>query len=286
MKTVAKVDISAVWDRATEFLGDNIAVLIPIAVPWIYLPVVGQGLIAPLAKASTQPVGSALQLAGFLVGLIGIWGQLQLLALALDPARGAPAAREAATSRLLPVLGITLLLAVAAALLVVPIAIALGAAGVDFQAVMRASEAGTPIPPPPGMTPRLAIFMLLYLVVLLVALLWISARLLLINAVVLAEGGFIGAIGRAFALTRGNALVLIGVLLLFVIVSFVATLAAQTVFGAIFALIFGNEGTLTLASALTVLVVAMVSTAFTALSAAFVGKFYVAARAREAIGSA
>lgn len=282
---MSRVDISAVWDRATEFLGDNLATLIPVAVPWIYLPLVVQSALAPLAKTPGS-LATGLQVATFALTLVGIWGQLQVLALAIDPARGAGGARAQATAGIAPVLVVTLVLGIGAILLVTPIGIALGMAGVDFQAIMRASETGATIPPPTGMTPAIAIFMLAYAVALLVALLWLAVRLLLVNAVLLAEGGWFAALGRSFALTRGRVLALVGVLLLFAIVSFVATLAAQTVFGAIFALILGGEGPLTLASVLTASLVAIVSTAFTLLSAAFIGKYYVAARAQEAIGTA
>lgn len=280
-----RVDISAVWDRATEFLGDNLATLIPIALPWIYLPLVVQTALAPLGKEAGG-LAMAVQAGSFVLTLVGIWGQLQVLALAIDPARGAGGARAVATSRIVPVLAITLVLGLGALLLVAPIGVALGIAGFDFQAVMQASAAGTPVPPPPGMTPAISLFIPFYALALMVVLLWAAVRLALVNAVQLAEGGRFGAIGRSFALTRGRTLALVGVLLLFVIVSLVATLAAQTVFGAIFALVLGGEGTVTAATVLTALAVAAVSTAFTLLSAAFVGKFYVAARAQEAIGTA
>ncbi|MBA3878525.1 MAG: hypothetical protein C0500_02275 [Sphingobium sp.] len=282
---MSRVDISAVWDRATEFLGDNLATLIPIALPWIYLPLAVQTAIAPLGK-SGDAMATAVQLGSFALTLLGIWGQLQVLALALDPARGAGGARAVATARLVPVLVLTLVLGIAALLLVAPIGVALGMAGFDFQAAMQASAAGTPVPTPPGMTPAIASFILFYVLALLVVMLWVAVRLALVNAVLLEEGGWFGAIGRSFALTRGRTLALIGVFLLFVVVSVVATLAAQTVFGAIFALVLGGEGAVTAATVLTALVVAAVSTAFTLLSAAFIGKFYVAARAQEAIGTA
>lgn len=282
---MSRVDISAVWDRATEFLGDNLATLIPVAVPWIYLPLVVQSALAPLAK-TPGALATGVQVAAFVLTLVGIWGQLQVLALAIDRERGVAGARAGATAQFVPVIVNTLLFGLAAIVLVSPIGIALGIAGIDVEAVMRASATGETIPRPPGMTPGIAIFILLYVVVLLVALLWITARFVLVNAVLLAEGGWFAAISRSFALTRGRVLALVGVLLLFGIVSFVATLAAQTVFGAIFALILGGEGPVTLASVLTASLVAIVSTAFTLLSAAFIGKYYVAARAQEAIGTA
>lgn len=280
-----RVDISTVWDRATEFLGDNLASLIPVALPWIYLPLVVQSVLAPLAR-TPGPVATGVQAAALVLTLVGLWGQLQILALAIDRDRGVAGARAQATAQYLPVIVITLVLGIAAIVLASPIGIALGVAGVDFPALMRASETGATIAPPPGMTPGIAIFMLVYAVILLVALLWITVRLVLVNAVLLAEGGWFGAIGRSLALTRGRTLALVGVALLFGIVSVVATLAAQTVFGAVFALALGGDDPVTIATVLTAVFVALVSTAFSLLSAAFIGKYYVAARAQEAIGTA
>lgn len=281
---VARVNISAVWDRATEFLGDNIALLMPIAVPFVYLPQLVQGIIQPLSAVPS--LATIAQLVGFAMVLVGLWGQLQLLALAIDPARGAADARGLATSRVAVVIGISALLVVALMLLAAPIGIALGIAGFDFQAVMQASTAGTPVPPPANMTPGIALFLLGYSLALLIVLIWASARLLMVNAAILAERAGFGAIARSFSLTRGNSLALIGVLLLYSVVSFVATLAAQSVFGAVLRLIIGGDGPITVASVITAAVVAGVATAFALLFNAFTGKYYVAARAQEAAGTA
>lgn len=281
---MARVNISAVWDRATEFLGDNIGMLMSIALPFIYLPQLVQAILQPL---SSEPMlATGVQFVGVAVIFVGVWGQLQLLAVAINPARSLGEARGLATTRLAVVIGISLLLLAALVLLAVPLGVALGIAGFDFQAVMQASAAGTPVPVPPNMSPGIALFMLLYSLALVLLLIWASARLLMVNAAILSERAGIGAISRSFALTRGNSLALIGVMLLYGVVSSVAVLAAQSVFGAVLRLVIGGDGPITVASVLTAVVVAGVGTAFALLFNAFTGKYYVAARVQEAAGIA
>lgn len=281
---MAKVNISAVWDRATEFLGDNIGRLLPVVVPFIYLPQLVQLILQPLSKVPSM--AWIAQLVGFVMILIALWGQLQVLALAIDPARGVAEARSNATARIAVVIGLTLLLFAALLILAAPIPGALVYAGFDFNAAMQASATGAPVAPPPGMTPGIALFILIYAAILFFIAIWASARLLLVNAVVLAERLGFGALGRSVALTRGSTFALIGVMVLYLVVSSVATLAAQSVLGAVLGLLIGGTEPITLATVLTGIVVAAVATAFLLLFNAFTGKFYVAVRAREAAGSA
>ena len=69
---------------------------------------------------------------------------------------------------------------------------------------------------------------------------------------------------------------LVGVLILYAIVATIAVLAAKMVFGSIFALIAPNDGDIGLATVLTSIVVAAVSTAFKGIAAIFVAKLYQA----------
>ena len=122
--------------------------------------------------------------------------------------------------------------------------------------------------------------MLLYGLLLVVVGVWVTARLLVIEPVIVAERRGIGAIAHAFRLTRGLALKIVGVLILYWIVATIAVWAAQMVFGSIFALIAPDGGEIGLATVLTSIVVAAVSTAFKVIAAIFVAKLY------QAIGDA
>jgi hypothetical protein len=276
---MAKVNISAVWDRSTEFLGDMIAPVMAIAMPFIFLPQLVQTALQPLVADATY--GWIVQLVTLAMVIAGLWGQLQVLALGLDPSRSAGQARETATARLLPVIAVSLCLLLAVVALMIPVLMALIAAGVDFDAVIRASNAGATMPVPTGLTASIALFILLYCLALLVVMLWVGVRLSLVNAVIVGEGRMFGAIARSFALTRGHTFVLIGLALLYGIVSFVAVAAAQSVFGFVIGLVLGGEGPVTVATVLTAAVVAGVATAFVLLITSFVAHFYRAVRAYE-----
>ncbi len=104
--------------------------------------------------------------------------------------------------------------------------------------------------------------------------LWVSARLLPINAVVALERRGIGAIRRAFELTRGMTWKLIGVLILYAIVAGVAVSAAQFVVGGIVGLLTSSTGALSPTVIAASFAVAAVSAALALYQSAFVGKLY------------
>jgi hypothetical protein len=174
-----------------------------------------------------------------------------------------------ATARLLPALGVYLVLAIVLGLLVLPIGFILAAGGTDItQFRMGANPANLPA----GVAGTVA----LYGIVLLIVLLFIGARLVLTTPVIVAERRGLSAIPRAFALSRGLTWKLVGVILLYVAVANVASLAAQSVFGSILGLLSRGEGPVTVASVITAIAVAAVQAAFTVLATAFVAKLYVA----------
>jgi hypothetical protein len=233
----------------------------------------------PLMGSSGQVGDWALGAIVFVLALVTTWSGIAITALAFDPAAGRGSAVATANRRIAPVLGIGLVTTLAVLLLGVPIAVALGMSGLD----MAAMAAGKP---PTGVVNGWALgFATFYMIAFAVFLLWAYARLvLLITPIMVMERRGLGVYGRAFVLTRGIAWKVIGVLLLYAIVSWVASAAAKTVFGSVFGLLIGGAGPITLASVLTQIAVATISTLFSVLSVAFVAKLYLATRdAREAI---
>lgn len=271
--------MSTVWDRTAEFLSDNLAALTPIVLLGIFVPLTLLGNLMPLMGSSGQIGDWALGAIVFVLALVTTWGGIAITALAFDPAAGRGSAVATANRRIAPVLGIGLVTTLAVLLLAVPIAVALGMSGLD----MAAMAAGKP---PTGVVNGWALsFATFYMIAFAVFLLWAYARLvLLITPIMVMERRGLGVYARAFVLTRGIAWKVIGVLLLYAIVSWVASAAAKTVFGSVFGLLIGGTGPITLASVLTQIAVATISTLFSVLSVAFVAKLYLATRdAREAI---
>ena len=271
--------MSTVWDRTAEFLSDNLAALTPIVLLGIFVPLTLLGNLMPLMGLSGQVGDWALGAIVFVLALVTTWGGIAITALAFDPAAGRGSAVATANRRIAPVLGIGLVTTLAVLLLGVPIAVALGMSGLD----MAAMAAGKP---PTGVVNGWALgFATVYMIAFAVFLLWAYARLvLLITPIMVMERRGLGVYARAFVLTRGIAWKVIGVLLLYAIVSWVASATAKTVFGSVFGLLIGGTGPITLASVLTQIAVATISTLFSVLSVAFVAKLYLATRdAREAI---
>lgn len=267
------VTMGNVWDRATEFLSDTSSAVARIALLGIFLPTAVSTIIAPLGAQSTGagPLAMvAVPLISLVLNLVALWGQLAIAALAIDPPAGRQAAIGLATQRVLPMIGVSLLLLLGFTLLVLPIPIVLAAAGYDLVAAMSGVQVEVPM--------AAASVVALYVLVLIPVLLFIAARMALLTPVVVAERLGIGAIRRSFDLTRGLVWKIIGVLLLYGIVVGVASLAANTVFGSILQLIAGGEGAISVATVVTALIVSAVQTGFVVLAAAFVAKLYLMVR--------
>lgn len=267
------VKMGTVWDRTAEFLGDNIAAVVPIALLAFFVPASIEGNFEAAMTGAGTGFKALLYTLQFVFALISLWGSLAITAMALDIASERSAA-NIATRRFLPALVVSVVMVVAASVLLLPIPALLLANGYDMNAMAR----GEPV----EMSMRVAGAIVVYALVALVLLLWLVARLIVATPVVVRENRMLSALGESWSLTRGAALRIVGVILLFAIVSWVAGLAAKTVFGSIFALVAGNDGQgVTLATVMTSIVVAAVQTAFMVIPPAFTARLYLALTARQ-----
>jgi hypothetical protein len=270
------VDIGAVWDRTVEFISDNLSAVVPIALIGIFVPLSISNSLAPLANSAAPGERSIIYSARILLSLWSLWGKLGITALALDPRGGRQPAIQLAGRRLVPTILASLTLLVAVLVATAPVFIALAITGFDFVA----AASGHATPPSEGVRA----FIGLYALALVMIGFWVGARLIVLYPTIVMEQRGTGVFARAFRLTRGNVLKIVGVLLLYIIVIFVAQMATQFVFGAIFGLLFGGDGAVSLATILTSIMVGVVATAFTILTTAFVTRLYMALRdARESI---
>jgi hypothetical protein len=185
-------------------------------------------------------------------------------------------AQRQATERLLPALGVMLVLGVVLTIVFLPAGVLLAMSGLDFAAMAN----GTPPASPKAPGPLLAAS--LYILVAFIALLFVGARLLPLYAVVLRERLGLGAIGRAWRLTRRHTWRLVGAVLLFMVVVMIASWAAQAVAGLVTALVLGGDAAATVRFVGTVAAQAA-STALTLVAIVFSGQAYVAFFARDAM---
>jgi hypothetical protein len=261
------VKMGTVWDRTAEFLTDNLSALLPLALLAFFVPYSISGSFQQAGEAATFSLALVLQLVSLAFAVLGVWGSLAIIAMVLDT--DPKAAGAVASRRLIAALVVALVLLVAFAVLLAPVWAMLAASGYTLAAL----QAGTP----PDLSAGTRGAMILYVVVALGVALWISARLILINPVIVAEKQMLGAVARSWRLTRRYALSIVGVILLYLLVSVVAVLATQTVFGSVFRLIAGAPTSgLSLSLVLTSVMVAAVQTGFTVLVPVFTTKFYLA----------
>jgi len=266
------VQMSTVWDRTTAFAGAALGAIVPIALALLFVPVSIQLAITPLIARQAPAVQVVVM---FVFWLVELLGTLSLIALVLGGMARPGEAVRAALARLGPAVAIFILLGILVGVVAIPFAVVLASAGVNMALLRAGDIAGMGT-----LSAGASWFLLIYALVLVVAGIWITARLLVIEPVILAERRGVGAIARAFRLTRGLALKIVGVLILYSIVATIAVWAAQAVFGSVFTLIAPNDGDVGIATVLTSIVVAAVSTVFKVIAALFIAKLY------QAIGEA
>ena len=261
------VKMSIVWDRTAEFLSDNIAAVLPIALLAFFVPASIEGNFAAAMTGAGEWLKIVLYVLQLVFALVSLWGSLVITAMALDIATERSAA-NIATRRLIPALVVSIVMIVVASALVLPVPGILAFNGYDMAAMARGENV--------NMSMGVAGFIVLYLLALTLLLLWVIARLIVATPVVVRESRVLSALGQSWRLTRGSALRIVGVIILFAIVSWVAALAAKTVFGSIFALVAGNGDGVTLSSVMTSIVVAAVQSAFMVIPPVFTAKLYLA----------
>ena len=265
--------MGSVWDRTVAVLEGRGGMLAGIAASAIFLPAVVRAA-AQAYIGRTSPPG--LILLGGLVTIVAlvvaVWGHLAVLAAASDPAVHRGDAVRMASRRLLPALGLVLVVMVVLGLLLAPLFVVMAQSGIDMSAMATGAS--------PTIPPQLALFVLLYTAVFLVVALVIGARLVLLYPVVLLEHAGLGAFSRSAGLTRGLTWRLLGVLLLYGIVILVAAGAAKLVAGTVAGLLLGPSATAAFVAAVAG---DLVATALSVVAIVFTAQLYLARREAPAL---
>lgn len=267
------VRMGNVWDRTLEVLNGRGGMLAGVAVLTLFVPAAINAAYAAYVPAGGIPRAFGALALTLATTVAALWGQLWIIAAAVDPSTDRAAARRQADARLMPAIGVGLLLAVVVSLAFLPTVALLAAAGVDLSAMMNGGQTAVTAPGAAGLAG-------LYTLVMLVVLLFLGARMLPLYAVVLRERLAVGAIARSWRLTRRHTWRIVGVLLLFLVVLLIATWAAQSVVGLIVRLILGPDARATVAL-IAALAGQAASTALTLIAIVFSGQLYVALVARE-----
>jgi hypothetical protein len=269
------VRIGTVWDSTMEVVQGRLGMLAPVALLTLFLPSVVQAAIAAYLPAREGDIVRALLtlVVSLALMLVTIWGGLAITAMASRPDTTRAEAGAQATSRLPAMLGVALVLGAIVVILFLPVAILFAASGVDMAQVGQ-----------PGYVPPIsgggAMFMGLWSLAAGILLIWAFARLVPIAPVVLHEKLGLGAIRRSFAVTSGMTWKLIGVLILFGIVVYVAAGAAQLVVGALVGLLLGPSGAAT-TQFVSAVAAALVTTGFSTLAYVFAARLYALRSGRD-----
>jgi hypothetical protein len=267
------VTMSGVWDRTSEVLAGRTSMLAAIAIPTLFVPTVIRDAYVAYATPGTAGFAAIGGVLSIIVALITIWGQLALIAAASDPTNDKGASFQIARGRILPAIGVSIVIMIAVFLTLLPALVLLGVAGVDFEAIGSGQRASQ-MPIANGGALAGAI---LYMVVWAIAILFVSARLTIWQAVLVNERNGLRAIPRAWALSRGATWRIVGVILLFGIVLLVAAGAAQSVVGIVFRLLLGADNVAT-SVFLASIAGSLVTTPLLVLAVVFTAQLYLACR--------
>lgn len=257
------------WDRTVDVLQGRTGILAAIAILYIFVP----GVVSGLVRALATP-GSALAIASGLValltGILLICGMLALTAVASDPTVDRATGSAIAWRRLPAALGVLALLFLAVAIAIAPIMLLLFKSGAVYNP-------GTGRFDMTRADPSMGMWAGLLSILFLVVGLWISAKLAPLFAVIVNERLGLGAFARSFRLTRGAALRLVGVLILYGIVTIVLVWAVTMVVGVVARLLLGGDAPVALAFVIGI-ANAVVTCLATVVQTVFYAQFYVAAR--------
>lgn len=261
------VRIGDVWDRTVDVLRGRAGILTGIVLLTLVLPGIVAGALGTIVPVS-DPFVVAVPLIRFGALVLLVLGVLAMTAVASDPAVDRAQGLRIAGRRLLPALGVLTALVLAAIALFIPAAALFRLSGATL------SGAGTPdmSHAVPGYAAGAG------LLVLLAGLfgLWLSARIVPLFGIVVNERRGFGALRRSLTLTKGSTLKLIGVLILYFIVTTVVMLAATSVVGVVARLALGSDAPGGVAFVVAV-VRTLISAGATMVQSVFYARFYVAA---------
>ena len=253
------ISMSAIWDESAALIRRESHLLVPVA-----LATVGIGsMISGLTQPETPAAGlGATGVLGFLVGnILVMLGTLALSALALMPGMSVGESIRLALARLPKMLGIAAMFVNALIVMMIPVAIILAMSGAAISPNMTAED-----------LPGVAILCALVIVA---ALIYVSARLITMSAAIVDRNPpIIEAIRSSFASTSGIVAKIVGVLLLFFIVTLVASGAVASISGILFGMLGKAVGAPLLGTGLTVLVTGMVSALLSIVSSVFAAMLY------------
>lgn len=213
---MAKLSLSNAWDETRGVIGREGKLIAAVALALIFLPGIIVGVIDPEQTPASIMAGGSTTWLILVAALIGLVGQLAIIRLALGPATSVADAIAHGARRMPVYLAATLIW-------IVPLVLFILLFGKNLGSPEKASGGE-----------------LLITCLVLVALLFLTVRLILISAVASAENvGPVAMLQRAWALSRGNWWRLFGFILLFGIAAIALLGAVGAISGILAGILFG-----------------------------------------------
>ncbi|BBD98895.1 hypothetical protein SAMIE_1023960 [Sphingobium amiense] len=220
---MATLSIGKAWEEAVAFVAREAALLLPVALLFVALPIVLLQEMTPpelvqwsATMKGTMPAVPPSYWLSLTLAILLIWfGSLTLFALALRPGISVAEALRLALHRLPVLIGTSVLAGLLLFVIVILVSAPLILLGGNTGAVIAMVGVG----------------------------LFVGTRLALLNPVVIDDHlGVLASLRRAWALTKGGFWRLLGFIAIVLVVSTIAGSAAQAVFGVIGGLVAGVDG--------------------------------------------
>ncbi len=263
---MANLSISAAWDETVAFVRHERRLLFPLAFMLIALPVALMQAFTPAPPAPDQPPAAGLWLLLIPISLAAsMIGNLAISYLALRPGTAVGESISQGARRFLPLLGAVLMVGVAGIVLLfldAMIAVML------VPGALEGAAGGVP-------TEAMGFAILLAVLLLLPPLIYFSARLLPMTPLAAVEPvGSFRIIARAWELTRGHGLKLVGFVLLIGLTYGIVTTAIESVAGILIRMLVGPLEPGSLAALLVIILMAGVNTVIGPYVTSLIARIY------------
>ena len=252
-----RLSLSIAWDEARHILARDGGLLTAVALALFVLPELVSGLVAPTIETSPTMTARVISL---IAAFIGVIGQLSIIRLALGPSTTVADAIGHGFRRFPVVLGAVLLLALAIAVILIPLLAILIAAGVIDM-------------PSAGQTPP-SFDMAVWAMV--VGSLFLAVKFIMTIPVASAEHvGPLAILKRTWKVTGGNYWRLFVFEILLLVSALVVLIAAQTVGGTLAHVVDGDVEPFSLSALILAVFVAVAEAAFTVFASVMLARIYV-----------
>jgi hypothetical protein len=245
------LSITTAWNETAAFVKREAGLLFPIALGLIALPSAFLQAVAPTPGPGEQPEAGMWMLLILPLVVLATIGQLSIITLALGREVVVRDAFAHALRRCLPAIGASLLFAAAMVVLLLPFILVAGS---------LANQAVT---------------VLVLVPVILLALLFLGVRFMMLSPIAAAEPlGPVAILKRSWALTRGHALKLLGLVLVVVLVFLILAFAISVVGGIAIHTLVGKPDPGSLSFFLALLLNTLLNMVFTAIFATLIARIY------------